>query len=163
MAIECPRYVPRKNSKRCHWYRRDGGCFLPDEFMCVEWLKLKGIKVEPRTIPADDFLWWYNAEVVKIVDGDTLDLRVDLGFHVTVTERFRLTDVDAWEVRGEERERGLVAKAFVEEFCPVGSPVIINTDKDRQGKYGRWLARIFTTEGECLNVALVEKGHADND
>ena len=61
-------------------------------------------------------LYWYKAKVVKIVDADTVDLMVSLGLHSYSEERFRLRGIDAWEVRGKEREKGLLAKARVEEL-----------------------------------------------
>lgn len=73
--------------------------------------------------PADDpdgevLLWHYPARVLRVIDGDTLDARVDLGFATTIDERFRLADIDAPGIFGvpadsPERERGLAARAFV--------------------------------------------------
>ena len=109
-------------------------------------------------------MWEYFAVVDRVVDADTLDLRVDLGFGVLLKERFRLARIDAWEVRGEERPQGLVAKARVEELCPVGSRILIATEKDK-GKYGRYIAEIILLGADDkltnLNDLLVEEGHAE--
>jgi len=101
----------------------------------------------------------YKAVVTKIVDGDTVDLLVDCGFNIIKKERIRFYGVDAWETRGEERERGLLAKQFVEEVIPVGSEVMVRTGKE-QGKFGRYLGEIFVND-ESLNEMLLEEGHAE--
>jgi len=108
-------------------------------------------------------MWEYIATVRKIVDADTFDLEIDLGFGVLKKERIRLAGVDAWEVRGEEREKGLVAKAFVENCIPVGSVVTVLTMQEK-GKYGRYIAEV--TYGDAsrgkvnLSRELVDEGHA---
>ncbi len=108
-----------------------------------------------------DIVWTYYATVARIVDADTFDLVIDLGFGVSIKERIRLAGVDAWETRGEERPEGLAAKAFVEEVMPVGSVVMIRTDKDR-GKYGRYIAEVWYGETFYINLGLrlLKEGHA---
>ena len=106
--------------------------------------------------------WTYYAVVVKIVDADTSDVEIDLGFYTKREERLRLARIDAWEVRGEERPKGLVAKDRVIELIPVGSQVIITTEK--KGKYGRYIAEVIFKAGEedaNLSDLLVEEGHAE--
>jgi micrococcal nuclease len=112
-------------------------------------------------------LYTYKAEVIKIVDADTVDLAVDLGFESYRNMRFRLARINAWEKRGEEREKGLAATMFVEKFAPVGSRIVIRTvvtkkGTDAQGKYGRYLAEIYCGDDNTLNLndALVANGHA---
>lgn len=109
-------------------------------------------------------MWEYQAEVVRIVDGDTLHAMVDLGFSVKVAQVFRLARVDTPEIRGEERPDGLRAKAFVENALPVGSAIVIRTFKDKQGKYGRYLAEVTFRNmlGEWVNLSdiLLEGGYA---
>lgn len=108
-------------------------------------------------------MWEYRAIVVRVVDADTLDLDVDLGFGIHKKDRFRLARIDAWETRGLEREKGLAAKAFAEAFCPVGSEVRVVT-KPEQGKYGRYIAEIYReVDGELRNLGdlLLEAGHAE--
>jgi micrococcal nuclease len=112
-------------------------------------------------------LFTYSARVLKIVDGDTIDLMVDTGFEGYRKLRFRFARINAWEKRGEEREKGKLAQAFVEERTPVGSKIVIVTTvtkkgTDARGKYGRYLADIYFGENNDLNLndALVEAGHA---
>lgn len=114
-------------------------------------------------------LWHYRADVERVVDGDTLDLRIDLGFGVTLTgdeARVRLLDVDTAEIFGsskgsDEYATGQRQKAFVEEWIDQAGeqtwPVFIETRKDdERGKYGRWLAVIHRrNDGAKLNDDLV--------
>lgn len=114
-------------------------------------------------------LWEYRARVDRVVDGDTLDLTIDLGFGVHLTgdeARVRLLDVDTAEIYGSkkgsaEHEAGQAHKAFVEDWVVHGAdgewPVYIATEKDdERGKYGRWLAVIKRRDdGAVLNDDLV--------
>lgn len=116
----------------------------------------------------------YKAYVLKVIDGDTLDLEVDLGFNVRVRERVRLLGVDTPETYGVSRDSqeyraGMAAKQFVE--MKLGQIVhndyiIVETDKDRKGKYGRYLAKIWYCEDigqglwRCINDVLLEEGLA---
>lgn len=106
----------------------------------------------------------YSATVVSIYDADTLDLRIDVGFKITVNHRVRLHGIDAWEVRGPEKERGRIARDWLREQIPPGTQVRIETIKDRRGKYGRYLARIWKADDaggwRNLNEELVTAGHA---
>ena len=101
----------------------------------------------------------YKATVQRVVDGDTVDLLVDCGFNIIRKERIRFYGVDAWETRGEERERGLKAKEFVMDLLPVGSECIVRTGKE-QGKFGRHLGEIYI-DGKSLNDMLLLEGHAE--
>lgn len=88
-------------------------------------------------------LWHYRCELVRVVDGDTIDLDVDLGFYMTARIRVRLLDIDTPEMRGAERPDGLKAKEFVEEWFRQAEDLVVQTRKT--GKYGRWLADIWRT------------------
>jgi len=110
----------------------------------------------------------YKAIVKKIVDADTIDVDIDLGFKMKTEQRLRLARVDAWEVRGEERVKGLKAKEFVEDVIPVGTRVTVRTEKT--GKYGRYIAEVIYMpksieefkENGMLNLSdeLLRAGHA---
>jgi micrococcal nuclease len=84
-------------------------------------------------------MYKYKAKVIRVIDGDTIECRVDLGFHVSCTQRFRLLDVDAPEVRGPEKGQGLIIKHKLRELIE-GLEVEIESEKT--GKFGRWLAHI---------------------
>jgi micrococcal nuclease len=116
----------------------------------------------------------YKAEVTRVVDGDTLDLRIDLGFAVGVDVRARLDGIDTPEVYGvkhgsEEHIAGTAASEFAKAWLAertvvsmAGNPRIVVRTKKGTGKYGRWIAEVLDAsgEGQSLNQALVESGNA---
>lgn len=107
----------------------------------------------------DDYDFYvYRALVVDVYDGDTVTLKVDLGFNVSTKVKARLHGIDAPEVRGEERPEGLKARDFLRDMI-LNKEVTIRTHRDKQGKYGRWLVEIFADE---LNICkeLVDNGYA---
>ena len=87
----------------------------------------------------------YKCTIVKVIDGDTVDVDIDLGFGVWLKkQRIRFYAIDTPESRTrdlEEKKYGLVAKAFVEAHLPVGSIRTLTTVKDKAGKYGRILGK----------------------
>ena len=110
-------------------------------------------------------MYRYGAKLLRVVDGDTADVMIDLGFDVWTKARLRFKGVDTWEKRTinlEEKEKGLLASKFTEEHLKLndGKFVIQSFGK---GKYGRVLAEIFIDlDGEetSLNKLLIENGHA---
>jgi len=108
-------------------------------------------------------MYTYKAKVVRVVDGDTVDLKIDLGFDIWIHERVRLKDIDAPEVRTrdlQEKEKGLESKAFVEEqFEKHGEDVIVHTEY-RRGKYGRTVGDIEFKNGSKLCLMLLKTGNA---
>jgi len=119
-------------------------------------------------------MWQYNAKVSRVVDGDTLDLRVDLGFTASVDIRVRLYGMDTPEVYGvkkdsEEYKKGMEAHEFVNQWLLktgtlLDAPVVITSFDGKKlgtGKYGRWLAEVYRDgDSVSLNEALVKAGHA---
>ncbi len=104
----------------------------------------------------------YRATIKKIVDGDTIDVLIDVGFGIYVTKRLRFLLIDTWEVRGEEREQGIVAKERLTELVNTAESVYIQTIMDAEGKYGRVLAWIWTESKDILlnvNEILLDEGH----
>lgn len=106
----------------------------------------------------------YKAEIVKIVDGDTYDAKIDVGFNTHIYKRLRLLGVDTWETRGEEKEKGIIAKEFVKNklINIAQGEVYVQTKMDAKGKYGRLLAWVwFRSVGEyvCINNILLEEHH----
>ena len=87
----------------------------------------------------------YNCTIVRVIDGDTVDVDIDIGFGVWLKkQRIRLYGIDTPESRTrdlEEKKYGLIAKAFVEAHLPVGSTRTLTTVKDKTGKYGRILGK----------------------
>lgn len=117
----------------------------------------------------------YDATVLRVVDGDTLDMMVDLGFRTFTKVRVRLYGVNTPETFGvkkesEEYKAGIAARVYVEgwfaEHVYPGSPVLIKSHDGKplgQGKYGRWLAVVFPKDGGAsLNEMLVREGHAES-
>jgi micrococcal nuclease len=107
-------------------------------------------------------LYFYNATVTNIYDGDTIRADIDLGFNTVIHNmKLRLSGIDTPELRGEERPLGLIAKEFVVERIPVGTQIQVMTEKDATGKYGRYLATIFYDGGKNLNEELLISGNAE--
>ena len=103
----------------------------------------------------------FQATVLKIIDGDTIDVDVDLGWNISFTnQRIRLYAVDCPESRTrdlEEKKYGLAAKAFVQEFLPIGSQVLLRTHE--KGKYGSYLGD-FKRYDKWLCAELIRHHHA---
>jgi micrococcal nuclease len=104
-------------------------------------------------------LYVYRAKVIKVVDGDTLDLSVDLGMEITKSTRVRLIGINCPETNTPE---GKQAKAYVEAWCLSNPEVLIHTTKDRKEKYGRYLATVVSPgiQGQTLNQLLLDVGLA---
>lgn len=109
-----------------------------------------------------DMLYWYRAIVARKYDGDTWYLDIDLGFKTWLRNQpVRLFGIDTPELRGEERPEGLEALAIVNEWCPDGTKVFLQSHKDRSGKYGRWLGVIWPDKWErSVNQRLLDEGYA---
>lgn len=105
-----------------------------------------------------DWRYTYEAEVRRIVDGDTVDLAVDLGFGVTISERFRLFGLDAPEVRGPERTEGLKSTQWL--ATQLVGLTHIETIRDKKGKYGRYLVRLFSGDTD-INLLMVATDFAE--
>ncbi len=100
----------------------------------------------------------YKAKIIAVYDGDTVTAQVDLGFLHFQIMKLRLFGIDTPELRGEEREEGLVVRDIVREMV-LDKEVEIHSYKDKQGKFGRYLATIII-DGIDLNQWLVDNGHA---
>ena len=108
-------------------------------------------------------MYRYGAKLLRVVDGDTADVMIDLGFDTWVKARLRFKGVDTWEKRTRdkaEKVKGLAASAFTKKYLEMndGKFTIQSYGK---GKYGRVLAEIFIDgEETSLNKLLIENGHA---
>ena len=105
-------------------------------------------------------LYTYRAKYVKNYDGDTVTVDMDLGFGVWLrNQTLRLYGIDTPEMRGEEKERGKEVRDLVAAILQDAGSIVVETFKDKAGKYGRWLAVIWC-DGENLNQRLIDEGHA---
>tara|TARA_A100001011_G_scaffold395685_1_gene491437 strand:+ start:2846 stop:3256 length:411 start_codon:yes stop_codon:yes gene_type:complete len=106
----------------------------------------------------------YNAKLVRVVDGDTCDALIDLGFDTFVKKRIRFIGVDTWESRTrnlEEKKKGLEAKAYTKKMLEESDKGKFTLKSHGLGKYGRVLGEIFLKEKEdSLNNLLKQNGHA---
>lgn len=108
-------------------------------------------------------LYTYQAKIVSVYDGDTVTAEIDLGFHVKVTEKIRLSGINTPELRGSERQEGLKARDELRKWI-LDKELFINTQKDKKGKYGRYLGTLYLEEnGELVNInkRLVDEGFAE--
>ena len=110
----------------------------------------------------------YRAKLERVVDGDTIDALIDVGFDIWVKKRIRYMGIDTWESRTrnlEEKKKGLAAKERNKELLETISskPGYFRLKSHGVGKYGRVLGEIFIedTDGKqyCINETLVTEGH----
>jgi|TARA_B110000259_G_C13818684_1_gene323772 micrococcal nuclease len=112
-------------------------------------------------------MYTYRCKVVKIIDGDTVDVDIDLGFGVWLhKERIRLYGIDTPESRTrdlEEKKYGNAAKKFLTGMLDDEAGILLKTQKDAEGKFGRILGELWRTTNyadQSINDYLVEKHHA---
>jgi len=112
-------------------------------------------------------MYEYRAKVLKVIDGDTVDVDIDLGFGVVLTdERVRIMGIDTPESRTRdkvEKKFGLASKARLKEL--LGKTAILKTQinkngEDMKGKFGRILGDFVSVDGRMVTDILVEEGHA---
>ena len=108
-------------------------------------------------------MYTYNATVIKVVDGDTIDALVDLGFDTWKQVRIRMNGINTPESRTrdlEEKARGLAAKARLKEILKENKNKFILVSHG-VGKYGRCLGEIFLNQNsDSINNLLISEGHA---
>lgn len=104
-------------------------------------------------------MYEYRALVTRVYDGDTVTVDIDLGFGVSLkSQKIRLSRINTPEIRGSERQAGLVARnALREKIC--GRWVILRTKKDKKGKYGRWLGELWLAD-LSINEWMLSEGYA---
>ena len=107
-------------------------------------------------------MYQYNCKIRRVVDGDTIDVDVDLGFGTwRCSERIRLFGVDTPECRtrdAQEKAAGFLAKEFVEDSLHVGGTYKLETKE--KGKFGRFLGIIYLTEKTSINETLISENLA---
>ena len=105
-------------------------------------------------------MYEYRCKVIKIIDGDTVDVDIDLGFGVWLrNERIRLYGIDTPESRTRDKAEkvlGLAAKERLKELC-TGKFKVKSLGK---GKYGRILGIPYTEDGKDICKILIDEGHA---
>jgi micrococcal nuclease len=106
-----------------------------------------------------DSLYNYEANVVRVVDGDTIIVDIDLGFSLTLkNQSLRLARVNAPELKGSSREAGEKTRdALIQRIS--NQKIQIKTHKVEKDKYGRILADVFL-QGHCINDWLLLEGYA---
>ena len=106
----------------------------------------------------------YTAKLQRVVDGDTCDALIDLGFDTWVKKRIRFKGVDTWESRTrnkEEKVKGLAAKAYVKDLLENSDEGKFLLKSHGVGKYGRVLGELFVKGHDTsVNQLLIENGHA---
>ena len=114
-------------------------------------------------------MYEYRCKVVKVIDGDTVDVDIDLGFDIMLRdERVRIMGIDTPESRTRdkvEKKFGLASKARLKELIGGKSGPILKTQinkkgEDMRGKFGRILGDFVTEDGRMVTDILVEEGHA---
>ncbi|NPA36940.1 MAG: hypothetical protein GXO47_08840 [Chlorobi bacterium] len=112
-------------------------------------------------------MYVYNAKLKRVVDGDTVDLIIDMGFKITTEQRIRLKGIDTPEIwrrkkDSEEYKTGLVAKEYViKRLEENGNEMVVRTER-HPGVYGRYIADIILADSDMtLNDELLHRGLAD--
>jgi micrococcal nuclease len=101
----------------------------------------------------------YKAIVLDVYDGDTCTVDIDLGFGIWMKkQKLRLYGINTPELTGEQKQDGIKTRDYLASLI-MGKEVIIETQKDKAEKYGRWLATIWL-DGVNLNKKLIEEGYA---
>ena len=113
-------------------------------------------------------MYEYKCKILRVVDGDTVDIDIDLGFGIWMhRERVRMMGIDTPESRTRdlvEKAFGLASKERLKELLPIGSIQVLKTEidksgEDAKGKFGRILGD-FLIEGRRATDILIEEGHA---
>lgn len=105
----------------------------------------------------------YDANVIRVIDGDSCEMLVKLGFHITATLRFRLARINTAELndpRVEIKAIALAAKARVIALFADPNITIRSSKPYSEDKFGRWLADIYLSDGSCVNDILLSEGLA---
>ena len=109
----------------------------------------------------------YRGKLERVVDGDTVDVDIDLGFGVWMrNQRIRMYGIDAPESRTSnqtEKVYGVASKRFLEGMCDDKNGLVLRTHKDKKGKFGRILGELWRTTDyadQSINEYMIEKYHA---
>ena len=125
---------------------------------CVEIIKEDGKWILKKIVETHcdaSLLFTYQAQIVKVVDGDTLKVNIDAGFGIFVEQKLRLKGIDCPEIDTEEGQK---AKRFVQSRLNKLNFIIIKTHKDSTDKYDRYLADIFYLPEESDPSKAAQQG-----
>lgn len=110
-----------------------------------------------------DSLYHYKAIVTKVYDGDTITVSVDLGMNFyRKNTKIRLYEINAPELRGKTLKEARASRDYLRKMI-LNKEVVIQTFKDKKGKYGRYLANVWIKldkKWSCINSIMVEEGYA---
>ena len=104
-------------------------------------------------------MYEYCCQVTRVVDGDTVDANIDLGFDISYFSRIRLFGIDTPESRTrnkDEKLRGLLAKEYIVNALANGKQIVVKTALEKKGKYGRVLGSLVV-DGLDLNQDMIAK------
>tara|TARA_B000000532_G_scaffold216901_1_gene189371 strand:+ start:1694 stop:2125 length:432 start_codon:yes stop_codon:yes gene_type:complete len=113
-------------------------------------------------------MYEYKSKILRVVDGDTVDVDIDLGFGVWLhKERVRIMGIDTPESRTRdkvEKKFGLASKARLKELMPIGSMQVLKTQidksgEDKKGKFGRILGD-FMIDTKLVTDIMISEGYA---
>lgn len=105
-------------------------------------------------------MYEYRCSVLRVVDGDTVEVQIDLGFDMSFKSMVRLKGINAPEMTGTTKDAGLTAKSYLRGLLPIAGNIAIMTDYHRErDKYGRVLGT-FWVNGININQAMIDGGHA---
>lgn len=141
--------------------------FVSKDRCCVRLVKDKGFYDVRLAHRKRKMIYTYAAGLVDVIDADTLDALVDVGFYMRMYDRFRLKGINVPEIA---TPAGVRAKKFLSDYLAQCPRIIIRTTKE--GMFGRWIADIFAiqgcddiykiaAEGVFVNQLLLDEGHAE--
>lgn len=109
-------------------------------------------------------MWEYKADLLEVVDGDTIDVRINLGFHIFLDQRVRLAGINCPETRTKDKAEKILGFLAKNELIKLltGKELILKTEKEHSDeKFGRMLAVVWV-DGVNVNNYLVENNFAVN-
>lgn len=114
-------------------------------------------------MPLMKVVYEFECVVSKVVDGDTVDLILDLGFNIKIKERVRLYGINAPEIRSpnrQEKMKGDLSRKFLEQQLMESNKLFLHSKIFEHDKYGRCVGIIFTESCVDINTLMVTSGHA---
>jgi len=105
-------------------------------------------------------MYQYKANIIRIIDGDTLVADLQLGFYITVQLILRLQGINTAELNSSDplqRDLALKAKSFVEQKLILNKPISVIIETSKSDKYGRWLAKVIYAGSDNISHHLNEE------